>query len=99
MKFIGNRNKKRVEQRQNEAISRQDLRLQRSSKDQLNRLDEMLGKDLGAVKERTRLLESILEKEHEVVDKKIQSDEKANEKKTKARLSPREIKQLKKQQK
>lgn len=100
-KIIGNRNKRRVEQRQEQASARQELRWKRTSKEQLNRLDDLLGKDLGAVKERTRLLESILEKEQEVVvvDEKIQSDEKANVKKTKARLSPKAIKKLKKQQK
>ena len=38
-----------------------DERLKRSHKDQINVLDSRLGKNVGAVKERTRLLEKIKE--------------------------------------
>jgi len=103
-KIIGGNNKRRVEQRQEQASARQELRWKRSSKEQLERLDVLLGKDIGAVKERERLFDEIEYAEfkasgYKEVDEKTQSDEKANVKKSKARLSPKEIKKLKKQQK
>ena len=103
MRIIGGNSKRRVEQRQEEAVARNELRWKRSPKQQLKRLDEMLGTDLGAVKERTRLLNFLLEKEQEVVDEKIESEvksnAKSNEKTTKTRLSPKEIKKRRKQHK
>ena len=98
-RITGGNSKRRVRQRQEQAIVRQELRWQRSPKEQLRFLDEKLGKDVGAVKERTRLLESILATAHKEVDKKIETETKSNEKKTKARLSPKEIKQRRKQHK
>lgn len=102
MKLIGNRNKRRVEQRQEEASARQELRWKRSPKEQLNRLDDLLGKNIGAVKERVRLLHTISDE----VDQKIETIETietiktpSNTKTTKSRLSPKEIKKLKKQEK
>lgn len=110
MKLIGNRNKRRVEQRQEEASARQELRWNRSSRDQLNRLDDLLGKNIGAAKERVRLLHTILEEVDQKIETKTQKIETlktfqstmksaSNEKTTKTRLSPKEIKKLKKQEK
>jgi hypothetical protein len=50
-------------QRQAEAIQRQNERSLRSSQDQLNRLDKILGVGVGAKKERTRLQKQIIEDE------------------------------------
>lgn len=107
MRIIGGNSKRRVEQRQEEAVARHELRWKRSPKQQLDRLDEMFGKDLGAVKERTRLLTLLLEKEQEilsVVDDQIMKathelKSKSNEKTTKTRLSPKEIKKRRKKEK
>lgn len=45
--------------RQEEAKERQKKRDKRSPKEQLNRLDNLLGKEVGAVKERSRLQAAI----------------------------------------
>lgn len=89
-KITGGNSKRRVRQRQEQAIVRQISRWARTSRKQLGVLNEKLGKDVGAIKERTRLLQTILDD-----DKKIESEDK-NEKKTKTRPSPKEIKKRRK---
>jgi len=49
----------RREQRTEEAVQRQEVRVQRTHKQQLARLDEILGDGVGAVKERARLQKKI----------------------------------------
>ena len=106
--FIGKGNKRRVEQRQEEASARQELRWKRTSRQQLNRLDDLLGKNIGAAKERVRLLHAILDETAQKIKTKTEKIEtlktfqdamKTNEKTSKRRLSPKELKILKKQEK
>ena len=97
-RIAGGNSKRRVQQRQEQAIARHAARDKRTSRQQLDSLDEKLGKDAGATKERTRLLQSILDGMHKEVDK-IETESKENEKKTKTRLSPKEIKRRRKQHK
>ena len=48
------------EKRQEDAKKRQESRSKLSPKQQLSRLDELLGEGIGAVKERTRLQEYLV---------------------------------------
>jgi len=51
----------RYEQRQEEARDRQKIRDRRTPKEQIDVLDQRLGKDVGAARERLRLLTAIEE--------------------------------------
>lgn len=63
--------------KQQEANQRQEKRDKRSAKEQLAHLDSVFGKDIGAKKERNRLLELINKKE----DKKEEDKPKKKRKK------------------
>lgn len=69
--------------KQQEANQRQEKRNKRSPKEQLAHLDSVFGKDIGAKKERNRLLELINKKEEKKQDKKEDKEEKPKKKKKK----------------
>ena len=74
--ILGNK-RRRLEQRRQESIDRQAERVSRTNKQQLEKLDERLGKGVGATKERERLQALIDEAESKKRKKKTKSKTKA----------------------
>ncbi len=93
-RITGGNSKRRVRQRQEQANDRQELRWNRTPEEQLEVLNQKLGKDVGAVKERTSLLKSILVEIHKEEAKIAKKAKKAK----KAKPSPNEVKKHRKQQ-
>jgi len=59
--------------RQEEALKRQEERNKRSSEGQLELLDERLGIDIGAIKERTRLMKEGVETNQKTRNKDVKN--------------------------